>query len=176
MAGSELPERSNRRYGQKMSEMANTVRICCGTAADKQRHFQVDFLFPNNIPWVFIASQAQKDGLAELAVVGPLGKLDLGHQPRLDPSTALRSCLSGWRQPWSCTWLSRFQLELARSVYSPADRRDAALGCHHYFQHRRSGPHQQPGESMESPPASNRSARTETSLSVSKAGRQMVPL
>jgi hypothetical protein len=47
------------------------------------------FLFTNDLPWVLVASQPQKDWLPELAVTRPLGKLDLGNQHRFDPVALL---------------------------------------------------------------------------------------
>ena len=46
-------------------------------------------LFTNDILWLFVSSQSQKDRLAQLAIVGPLGKLDLGDQHGFEPVAAL---------------------------------------------------------------------------------------
>jgi hypothetical protein len=42
----------------------------------------------NDLVRALIASQPQEPGLAELAVAGPLGKLDLGNEYGIDPGTA----------------------------------------------------------------------------------------
>jgi hypothetical protein len=45
-------------------------------------------LFPNNILSRFISPESQKDWLTQLAVFGPLSKLDLTDQNRFDPVAA----------------------------------------------------------------------------------------
>ena len=46
-------------------------------------------LFTNDILCLFVSSQPQEDGLTKLIVAGPLGKLDLGDQYRLNPFAPL---------------------------------------------------------------------------------------
>jgi hypothetical protein len=41
--------------------------------------------FTNDVFSLFISSQSKEDGLTKLFVAGPLGKLDLGDQDRLNP-------------------------------------------------------------------------------------------
>jgi hypothetical protein len=48
-----------------------------------------EFLFADNLLWVSVTPQAEKDGLTQLVVARPLGKLDLSDQDRFNPLTAL---------------------------------------------------------------------------------------
>jgi len=41
--------------------------------------------FTNDVLSLFVSSQSKEDGLTKLSVAGPLGKLDLGDQDRLNP-------------------------------------------------------------------------------------------
>jgi hypothetical protein len=49
--------------------------------------FEVHFgLFTNDVVSLFVSSQSEEDGLRNLVVAGPLGKLDRGDQNRIDPN------------------------------------------------------------------------------------------
>jgi hypothetical protein len=69
----------------------------------------VQYLVPNDILRRFISSQSEEDGLAKLVVTGPLGKLDLGNQHRLDPVAVLHNCRNDALPPppWSLLTQSR---------------------------------------------------------------------
>jgi hypothetical protein len=45
--------------------------------------------FTNDVFSLFVSSQSKEDGLTKLLVAGPLGKLDLGNQNRLNPIAPL---------------------------------------------------------------------------------------
>ena len=57
---------------------------------ERSRHsYNLECLFTNDLLRLFVSSQAEKHGLTQLAVAGPLGELDLGDQYRLDPMAPL---------------------------------------------------------------------------------------
>ena len=49
------------------------------------------FLFTYDLLWFFISSKPKENGLTQLVVAGPLGKLDLGDQYGFDPVATFHS-------------------------------------------------------------------------------------
>jgi hypothetical protein len=96
--------------------MAANEDICTPRDQDGQRRLS-EFLFANNIFWVFVSSQSQEDRLPKLVVAGPLGKFDLGDQNRLDPHTAFHDC---WRDALSPSSRTPFW-QVQEGACSPLD-------------------------------------------------------